>query len=150
MNNIFNSIFEISIRVLIVLNTTHTKMSLDRISCFDFLAVYGKDFGISDYNLHGNNNYRFSEYTAKRILVNQAIKDLVLKGYVTPFCYKKGFYYNISNAGEKYCNSLCDEYAEQYQINIQKANSLFLNYNDRKLLNYINEYAINKFGGEEI
>ena len=82
MNNIFNTSFEVSLRILIILNTVQTRLSIDRITDLDFIAIYGKDFGVSEYNLHGDNDYRFSEYTSKREIVSQAIKELVLRGYV--------------------------------------------------------------------
>ncbi len=62
MNNIFNTSFEVSLRILIILNTVQTRLSIDRITALDFIAIYGKDFGVSEYNLHGDNDYRFSEY----------------------------------------------------------------------------------------
>lgn len=96
MNNIFNTSFEVSLRILIILNTVQTRLSIDRITDLDFIAIYGKDFGVSEYNLHGDNDYRFSEYTSKREIVSQAIKELVLRGYITPHCNKSGFNYSIS------------------------------------------------------
>ena len=99
MNNIFNTSFEVSLRILIILNTVQTRLSIDRITDLDFIAIYGKDFGVSEYNLHGDNDYRFSEYTSKREIVSQAIKELVLRGYITPHCNKSGFNYSISKEG---------------------------------------------------
>jgi hypothetical protein len=85
VNGVFNTSFEVSLRMLIILNTVQTRLSIDRITALDFIAIYGKDFGVSEYNLHGDNDYRFSEYTSKREIVSQAIKELVLRGYITPF-----------------------------------------------------------------
>lgn len=76
MNDVFNTSFEVSLRMLIILNTVQTRLSIDRITAFDFIAIYGKDFGVSEYNLHGDNDYRFSEYTSKREIVSQTIKNL--------------------------------------------------------------------------
>ena len=91
MNNIFNTSFEVSLRILIIVNTVQTRLSIDRITDLDFIAIYGKDFGVSEYNLHGDNDYRFSEYTSKREIVSQAIKELVLRGYITPHVKVKSF-----------------------------------------------------------
>ena len=66
MSEIFNSSLEISLRMLIILNTVQSRLSVDRIAALDFISIYGKDFGVSEYNLHGDNDYRFSEYTSKR------------------------------------------------------------------------------------
>ena len=48
MNNIFNTSFEVSLRILIILNTVQTRLSIDRITDLDFIAIYGKDFGVSE------------------------------------------------------------------------------------------------------
>lgn len=150
MNVIFNSSFEVSLRILIILNTAQRRLSIDRITALDFIAIYGKDFGVSNYNLHGDNNYRFSEYASKREIVSQAIKELVLRGYITPHCNKSGFNYSISKNGTIFCNSLNDKYADDFTNIVKNANLQFLEYSDRKLTRCINEYAIARLGGKQL
>lgn len=149
MNDVFNTSFEVSLRMLIILNTVQTRLSIDRITAFDFIAIYGKDFGVSEYNLHGDNDYRFSEYTSKREIVSQAIKELVLRGYITPHCNKSGFNYSISKNGATFCESLNDKYAEDFTEIVKNANAMFREYSDRKLTHCINEYAIATLGGKK-
>lgn len=150
MNEIFNSSLEISLRMLIILNTVRSRLSVDRIAALDFISIYGKDFGVSEYNLHGDNDYRFSEYTSKREIVSQALKKLVLGGYIIPHCNKSGFNYSISRSGTMFCESLNDKYAEDFTNIVKKTNSLFLERSDRKLIRCINEYAINMAGGNNL
>lgn len=145
---IFNSLFEISLRILMILYVTQDRMSMDRIVAMDFIAVYGKDFGVSKNNLHGENNYRFSEYAARRHIMSQAIKELVIRNYIVPHVNKKGFCYSISDVGKLFCESLNDEYANVYKSNLESANTLFLNYSDRKIMQCINQYAVGMFGGD--
>ncbi len=150
MSEIFNSSLEISLRMLIILNTVQSRLSVDRIAALDFISIYGKDFGVSEYNLHGDNDYRFSEYTSKREIVSQALKELVLRGYIIPHCNKSGFNYSISKSGTMFCESLNDKYAEDFTDIVKKTNSLFLEYSDRKLIRSINEYAVNMAGGNNL
>ena len=150
MSEIFNSSLEISLRMLIILNTVRSRLSVDRIAALDFISIYGKDFGVSEYNLHGDNDYRFSEYTSKREIVSQALKKLVLGGYIIPHCNKSGFNYSISRSGTMVCESLNDKYAEDFTNIVKKTNSLFLERSDRKLIRCINEYAINMAGGNNL
>ena len=149
MKNVFNTPFEMSLRILIILYAAQSKLSIDRITALDFISIYGRDFGVSEYNLHGNNSYRFSEYAIKREIASQAIKELVLRNYITPYCYKSGFGYNISSSGISFCETLSDEYAECFTNVVKKSIVLFSNYSDRKLTHCINEYAIAMFGGEK-
>ena len=150
MSEIFNSSLEISLRMLIILNTVRSRLSVDRIAALDFISIYGKDFGVSEYNLHGDNDYRFSEYTSKREIVSQALKKLVLGGYIIPHCNKSGLNYSISRSGTMFCESLNDKYAEDFTNIVKKTNSLFLERSDRKLIRCINEYAINMAGGNNL
>ena len=120
MKDIFNTAFEVSLRVLIILNVTKKNLSIDRISALDFIIIYGKDFGVSEYNLHGDNNYRFSEYALKRKIISESLKNLVLMGYILPHCNKSGFTYSISKSGISFCQSLNDDYAENYAIIVPK------------------------------
>lgn len=148
MNEIFNTPFEVSLRILIVLNVTDARLSVDRISALDFITIYGKDFGVSEYNLHGDNDYRFSEYASKREIISQALKNLVLMGYILPHCNKSGFTYSISKSGISLCQSLNNEYAEKYSAIAKKAHIMFSSYSDRKIIYTINNYAISEFGGK--
>ena len=150
MSEVFNSSLEISLRMLIILNTVQSRLSVDRIAALDFISIYGKDFDASEYNLHGDNDYRFSEYTSKREIVSQALKELVLRGYIIPHCNKSGFNYSISRSGTMFCESLNDKYAEDFTDIVKKTNSLFREYSDRKLICSINEYAINMAGGNNL
>lgn len=126
----------------------NSRVTVDWLSCLDFVITYGKDFKISEFNLHGDNDYRFSEYAAKREVVGRAVKELVLRGYIKPHCNKSGFYYSITSSGIKLCEALNDEYAENYEKIAEKAISYFANYTDRKLMNCINEKAILALGGK--
>ena len=147
MTEIFNTPFEVSLRILI-LNMSESRLSVDRISALDFITIYGKDFGVSKYNLHGDNDYRFSEYAAKRGIVLQAVKKLVLVGYILPHCNKSGFTYSISKSGVSLCQSLNNEYAEKYSAIVKNVYTTFSSYSDRKIIYTINDYAISGFGGK--
>lgn len=147
MNELFNTSFELSLRVLIILNIAQVRLSVDRIVAYDFISIYGLDFGVSESNLHGNNAYRFSEYTTKRVIIAQAIRDLVLRGHVVPHCSKGGFSYSISPTGKTFCSSLNDDYATSFTQIVQNTVASFSNYSDRKLIHIINSYALQMFGG---
>ena len=148
MNDIFNTPFEVSLRILIILNTLKNRVSSERITALDFISTYGKDFGVSEYNLHGDNSFRFSEYTLKRNIISKSLKELVLKGYVNPHCNKSGFNYSISKSGTDFCNALNDNYAEEFTAIVNKSNEMYQNYSDRKLVHCINEYALTMDGGK--
>ena len=94
MNKIFNSSFETGLRVLLVLSSIQPKAAtVDRIAAYDFITIYGRDFGVSHINLHGDSNYNFSELASKRASCNEGIKEFVLSGLISIKRSEEGFTY---------------------------------------------------------
>lgn len=143
MIDVFNTEFELSLRILLILNAPNVdRLSIDRIAAIDFITAYGKDFGVVDYNLHGDNNYRFSEFTSRRDLITKAIRALVVEGLVRAICQKSGFYYSISSKGEEYCLKLNNKYAREYSDIIRYTLDYVKKKSDRDLADKINSYSI--------
>ena len=114
MSRLFNSVFEVSLRIVCILSVSRRVLSLEKIQLIDFVSTYGKDFGVAETNLHGNNEYKKSEQNARFFLIKSAIKKLVLEGLVQFTATKKGFRYFLSQNGKHLFNSLTDEYAEEF------------------------------------
>ena len=148
MDKLFNTTFEISLRVMLVLNASLEQLSIGKITAFDFIANYGIDFAVSESNLHGNNRMRFSEYATRREIVGQAIKSLVLLGYVAPRYGKDGFSYSLTDEGKLFCQELNDEYATKYSTGMNKVLSQYANNSEVELVNKINQRAITMLGGK--
>lgn len=146
MSNIFNSPFEVSLRVLLILNEYEgLSLTADKITIADFISVYGASFGIAETNLHGDSIFKFSEFATRRHLIQQAIKLLVIKGLIIVEFNKNGFTYTITNNGIKYCNSLESDYANSFREMVNKSRMHIVEHSEKDLLNMINEYSINSF-----
>ena len=76
------AIFECALRFLVLLDSSERLMSEYELVAFDYISTFGRDFGIADYNLNGDNVYRDSEYYTRRQIASEAIKTLVLRGFV--------------------------------------------------------------------
>ena len=64
-NKVFNTVFEISMRLLLILSLSKKKkLTLDNLVTVDFISNYSKEFGLSGSNLHGDNEFSFSVITA--------------------------------------------------------------------------------------
>lgn len=83
-DKLFNSNFENSLRLLILLDEFVMPKSLDMLYAADFMSAYGATFHISQSNLNGENPYMFSEFASRRGVVRAALKELVLDGFVVP------------------------------------------------------------------
>lgn len=115
-NNIFNSSVELTLRVLLVLSH-FSNLNVDQIAIVDFKATYGKYFGNSEYNLHGDNEFGLQEYGLRRQKISNSIKKGVLQGIITyREIAKKGFLYSLSIDGKSIVNNFPKEdlYFKEY------------------------------------
>lgn len=152
MNDVFSSVREVSFRALLALSANNGKSATsDMIAAIDFITAYGKDFGIADENLHGDNNFKFSEFTVRRDTVNKALKKLVLDGLVTVSIRQTGFVYAVNDIGEDYCSKFESDYALTYKSLASKAWELVSNRSERAVMESINRHSIASIkGGADI
>ena len=122
MAEIYNSIFELSLRALLVLKTAQHPLTEEEIATTDFITVYGTDFGIADMNLHGDNSYKYSESATRHEKMDAALKNLALRGFIDIVLSKKaGMVYKINGVGISLCESLESPYAKEYLMYSQRA-----------------------------
>lgn len=132
-------------RMILTLSVSGTyKHTLDSLIAADFLTIYGKEFGISDSNLHGNNKYSFSEYSLRRKLANEAIRTLVLEHLVDVSQESNGFHYSLSTKGVTFATSLDSDYANEYRKFSALAHRYMDIKNEQELLHLISNNAVAK------
>lgn len=115
MDRLFNSTFENSLRLLILLDEYDMPQTLDMLYAVDFMTIYSKPFGLSEQNLNGDNDIKFSGFASQRDLVKEALKEPVLNGNAEAVSYKDGLSYIITPEGEDYSGALTSEYAREYR-----------------------------------
>lgn len=139
MNDILNSTYEVSIRILIQLFVLDKEAkSSDYISSLDYLSLYSKTFGFGDYNLHGENPYRLGEFGSRLKTGRNALKLLVSCGLCSVITSNTGFAYTITESGENVVNLLNTPYTFAYLNNAIDTQEYFKNYNDVEIFEYIN------------
>lgn len=143
MTNVFNTTFELSLRVLLALDSSNNcPKTVDMITAIDFITVYGKDFGISIENLHGDNSYRFCELAVRRDLITGALKSLVLDELVSVQASEKGFTYEINGKGKTLCNEMESTYAKEYREAAVKAQAYISLNKQKDILKLINQQSL--------
>ena len=143
MNEIFNSSFETGLRVLLVLSSIQPKAAtIDRIAAYDFITIYGRDFGVSHINLHGDSNFNFSELASKRANCNEGIKEFVLDGFISINRTEEGLTYFLNGKGKTYIESLSSDYANQYLEIGKEVHKKFAKNTDKDIIKLINKKAI--------
>lgn len=120
MMKLFNSNFEISSRILILLDIYGIPMPCEAIKQIDILSTYCKHYGISDENLHGDTSYALSEVASRSELINEALKLLVMQRYVYVTATDKGFLYSISSIGKEIHRQMVSDYAADYGNAVKK------------------------------
>lgn len=144
MTQIFNSELEVNLRVLSILFIVQNSVSIDYITTMDLFTTYGKNYGFTQENLHGDSSYNFSEIASRRTLINRSIRSLVTKGLVNAEESSNGFHYSLNEDGRNICNALDSDYHRKYSETVktivQKTHSL----SDAQLVNYATKRSINK------
>lgn len=137
MANIFNTDFEISLRALLLLDAYDSYLSQDIIRDLDLLATYGKEFGVSETNLHGDNSYSFSEMASRHDIIKNAIKQLVTDGLILVKATSAGFSYKISLKGKEYVASMESDYVNEYQGEVDKIKLFTRGKSETEIHNYV-------------
>lgn len=115
MAKALGSVFELSIRYLLLLHMSGNKpLTESRLCADDFICTYAADFGLATENLNGSSGYRYGEYASRCSMANEAIRYLVLHGLIKPNADANGFTYAITDAGIEYCSALNSAYADSY------------------------------------
>lgn len=115
--------------------------TLDMLYAVDFMTQYGKTFGITNEELNGSNPFKFSEFTGRRDLVKESLRQLVLKGLVQPIETSKGMAYVISAEGEEYCAMLDSEFALKYKEYACRAIEIVGDKSERQIISQINKLS---------
>lgn len=115
MFKLFNSTFELSLRILMLLSESEESMTVDRLLSYDFITIYGRNFGVSNESLHGDNNFGFGEFASRRQIMQQALKELAIDGMINILQKDSGFHFLLNNTGRDYCEKLAVDYSGNYR-----------------------------------
>lgn len=140
-NKLFNTPFELSLHVVLLLDVANDGITLDRIAAYDFITIYCEDFGVADRSLNGENGFAFSELSARRNLTKAAIKNLVVDGLVIATNDKTGILYSVSESGRNMSEGFQSEYARRYKELMQIVIEKYGNYSDVQLFNEISRQS---------
>ena len=145
--SVFNSTFEMELRVLLLMSAAKKKAySIERIVSLDFIVCYAGYFQLPYLNPQGDNQYMFSERASRRERLQEAVKGLVVQGLLNVEM-DNGYAFSITDAGSKYIRKLKSEYALQYKAIAADAIKRFKDYSDLQLDHMINDSAVKSVRG---
>ena len=141
MTQIFNTTFEISRRVLLLLSVHKRELDIDIITVLDLITTYSKNYHLGNENLHGDNSLSFSEIAIRRELISKAIKDLAFKNQIDVINTSNGFIYAINENGLKICNSMNSIYSIEYTNEAKRLNEKLSNKTNQEIIKYVNNQS---------
>ena len=139
---LFNSIFEMELRILLLLLESNCgQYTVDRIVALDFITCYSADFSLPYRNLHGDNSFKFGEMSNRRLLAQEAVKELVTKGFISVMV-DKGYYFSISDQGKAYAKKFKSAYAKEYKTIAKAVAKKYRKDSDEGILAEIQSHSI--------
>ena len=135
------NMFECEIRFLILLKNSEVLMSEYELVAFDYMSTFGADFGLSEYNLNGDNVYRDSEFIARKQMGPTVIKDLVMRGLIS-VDGTDGFKYRISDKGLNTVLKINGAYSETYDEMANKVLDKYRNCEEKDIVSQINSFIL--------
>lgn len=148
MKHLFNTSFEASLHVLILLGLYEAPVSVDMITYMDFITVYSKSFDIGNENLNGENNYKYGELSSKRRMIKSALKRLVLDGMVKAEITADGLQYSITEFGRQYEETLDSDYAVRYRNEASIVITEMLGMNEQEINTLLKDKSLKERKGE--
>lgn len=107
-------------RLVLLLFAFDAPLSSEELFVFDFVATYGKEFGLTDVSLNGDSEFTLSKATLRRKRVMETISYLVRNGYVTPVIAKSETKFELTDKGNEFYKKISQlGYSEKYLLTVE-------------------------------
>lgn len=133
----FNTPFENMLRILLLTDVIGEPANADRLAALDFICIFGKKCRVLDKNLHGDNEFGFSEFAIKREKIAEAIKIAVRNGFLTVEHSEDGFLYSINDCGKEVVKKLQSPYTHSYMVGAKIVCNRYSASSEEDILQYI-------------
>lgn len=142
MDRLYNSKFEIRPRIMLLATyDTGRKFSEDQMIAFDFMTVYSHEFIADGHSLHGDNGFKYSEFSARKEAISDAIKALVRQGLLQ-VDLKDGFRYSATDSSIQCYARMESNYALEYREQLRLILEQYSDYSESELQKLIRMKAI--------
>lgn len=119
-SSVFNSVYETSMRLVLLLFAFDAPLSSEELFVFDFVATYGKEFGLTDVSLNGDSEFTLSKATLRRKRVMEAVSYLVRNGYITLIAEQNETKYELTERGNEFYKKISQTgYSEKYILTVE-------------------------------
>ena len=107
-------------RLILLLFAFDAPLSPEELFVFDFVATYGKEFGLTDVSLNGDSEFTLSKATLRRKRVMGSISYLVRNGYITLIAEENETKYELTERGNEFYKKISQMgYSEKYILTVE-------------------------------
>ena len=146
-NKVYNSNFEIAIRILVILlNLPFKRSSTYKLMVLDHISLNTYDVG-GPASLHAPIPNRGVQIYSRKEILNESIKLLISKDLITLNPTKNGLDYEITENGINYLTYFESKYFKQLKDKVEWTSEKFGNFSDNELKTYVNQ-NLSKWGEE--
>jgi hypothetical protein len=135
---LYNSTYEIGVRVLIALSLTSRLLDLQRTAYYDYLMLHYGDIDENYESLHPANPFHTTELYVKRELIKSALDLICKKGLANIKFTNEGFLYEITSMGKDFLECFESDYFVKLRKYAHLVTEKFDELSDDDLYKYIN------------
>lgn len=135
---LFNTEFEVSMRILILLKEYADWIDVEKIIYFDFFTIYSKNYEITGENINGDSKFMLNDFTIQRKLFKDSVKELINYGLLL-VKVSDGYFYKINNSGVDLVNQMNTDYSQNYSQNAKLVIQRFKHHTIKELKTYAKE-----------
>ena len=134
---ILNGNLEVALRLLAILTTCKTAMTVERLSVYSYFTLYLSDYKSDEDSIHPAIPYRNSSYINSNDVIMQALEMLLSRGLVECDVTKASLKLRSTELGITLYGQIEGGYKEKLVTSIEEAHRLMKGKSDRYLNNYI-------------
>lgn len=136
---IYNTPYEIGIRVLVLLDKSEKPLDLQRLIIYDYLVLHYGDIDNRYQSLHPDNPFHATELFIRRDMIINSIKLICRKGLVDIKLLNTGIYYKSNELGHNFLSYFESGYFNKLKDNATLVIDKFEKYSDTNLKDYIDK-----------
>lgn len=149
MNNIelLNNEIEVSLRILILINTLNNAIDEQLIIFYDYALLHSNDFDKKQISILPNSPFRKEELTIKAKLIKNALKILVQKQLIDIIYNERGIYYLNNKLTSLFIAKLSSTYSKKVIKQAKWVKKHFKKYDEKNIKKYF-EKTMSKWDSE--
>jgi len=134
---ILNGTLEVALRLLAIMTTCKTAMTVERLSIYSYFALYLSDYKPDESSIHPEIPYRNSSFINGSDVIMQALEMLLARGLAECVLASSSMKFKATDFGSNLYGQIDGTYKNTLVASIKEVHQLMKGKSDRFLNNYI-------------